>query len=133
MSKRKPKVDLDNEYVRKLPEELQEKLYDSDIFACVCEMKMIECKDGIWKSSFSDVSTLAFVCGLCFCGDTVVGWKFFKGERRMPVKLLEELFGVEGLKYGRKNYQNRSISKNCHKIDCQIYRYRHSRKMVVMG
>jgi len=122
MSKKK---NLDNKYVRMLPEDLQKKLCDPDIFACVCELRLIECVDGMWKSSFRDVSTLAFICGLCFCGDTVVGWKFFKGENRMPVKRLEKLFGVEGLKYGRKNYQNRKISEDCHKIDCQIYKYKH--------
>jgi len=120
-------------YVDMLPDDLQKKLLNYDVFICVCELGFIECVDGRWRCIFKDVSTLAFICGLCFCGDTVVGWKFFKGEKRMPVKRLERLFGVEGLKYGRKNHRNRSISEDCHTIDCQIYRYRHSREMVVMG
>jgi len=104
-----------NEYVKHLPPSLQEKLRkgNSDLFVSACAKGVIVFEDGRWISHFVCTSHLAFFCGRCFCKDKPVGSKLFKGKNNMPVKELERLFGVHGLKGGRKNYRRRKISGPC--------------------
>jgi len=124
MSERKPKVDLDNEYVRKLPGALRKKLRNSDVFIRACEENLIVCEDGKWTSYFENKSVLSYFCGCCFCGDKAVGTKLFKGKHRMPISKLEALFGVDNLREGRKKYYERNISESCEDIDFLFFMWK---------
>jgi len=118
---RKPKVDLDNKYVKMLPASLKKQLRNDTIFIRACEMQLIVCENGKWTNYFPNTSVFSLFCACCFCEDRVVGKKIAKGGYNIPVRQLERLFGVKWLKSGLKYYRKKKISWRCENIDFLFY------------
>jgi len=106
-----------DELVESLPCDIQTELINKEAFFNAYEKGFLVYEHGRWISKFESIRQLTYFCGRCFCGDTVVGRKLFKGEKDLPTSILERLFDVDDMHDPRKKLQKHGVPKRYKVLD----------------
>jgi len=100
-----------------LPEDIVLQLQNSTAFEKAFKVGLITFDGNYLVSHFKSNRQLTYFCGRCFCNDTVVGRKLFKGEFNYPTSDLERIFRVSNMHDARKKLRRDGISERYKPID----------------